>query len=106
MENVWAGGRDFSERQMEQTIEFPVSNVQQATLAHVEVKPKTDSFVQIISDVHWGWLLGGVVCIVIGGLVVFILLLKLTPLGKIVSKAWNGLAAMFKALIEWKPKGK
>lgn len=79
-----------------------MSSMKQMTMAHVEVKPKTDSFVK---DVPWYWLVGGGVCLVIGALVVTILVAKLTPIGKILTKAWNGLIAMFKALIAWKPKG-
>jgi len=71
----------------------------------VEVKPKTDSFIQVVSNIN-PWLLGlGFISLVIGFTVIAILLAKLTPLGKVITKSWNGLLAMFKALIAWKPKG-
>ncbi len=67
---------------------------------------KTDSFIQIVSDMHWTWIAGIFVCLVIGLTVVLILVSKLTPLGKMLTKAFNGLKAMFVALIKWKPKDK
>jgi len=75
------------------------------TVAHVEVKPATDSFVQIVSNVNPWIIAGAVVALVIGILVIVILFLKITPMGKMVSKIWNGLKSMFDALIKWKPKG-
>jgi hypothetical protein len=87
-----------------QQIQMPAQNVSHQAV--VEVKPKTDSFIKVVSDIHWGWLIAGGICLMIGVLVALIVLSKITPLGQMITKAWNGLAAMFKALIAWKPKGK
>ena len=87
--------------------DFPI---QQQTIkkSYVEVPNgvKTDSFIKIVSDIPpWGiWL--GVFCLFIGFTVVLILAAKLTPLGQLLTKGFNGLKAMFKALIAWNPKGK
>ena len=70
------------------------------------VGARTDSFVQVRSDVHWGWLVAGGICLMIGVVVATIVLAKITPVGQMIVKAWNGLKAMFGAIIAWKPKGK
>lgn len=97
------------EQQVQQQIYKPVANMKKVevkkTYAHVETKPKTDGFVQVVSNIN-PWVLGfGGICLVIGGTVVLVLLAKITPLGKMISKAFRGLLAMFKALIEWRPRG-
>jgi len=107
----WIQKQDQTQEQVQQMIKIPVQNtfdnswgVKEQSV-YTDVNLQTDSFIQVVSDIHWGWLLAGGVCFVIGALALIILGLKLTPLGGIIAKAWNGLKAMFKALIAWKPKG-
>jgi hypothetical protein len=99
---AWAGGGDWQPQQQIQQIP-----VQKKAYVEVPVKQtaKTDNFIQIVSDIHWGWLVFIGFCIVIGAVVSLTLFLKLTPLGRLIIKAADGLKSMFKALIEWSPKG-
>jgi len=119
MQNAWAGGgSDYPVQKIsphiEQNIKRHIIKTKPEEIKEEIFKDspieyvgtRTDAFVQVRSDVHWFWLAGGGICLVIGILVAVIILAKITPIGQMITKVWNALVSMFKALLAWKPKGK
>jgi hypothetical protein len=70
-----------------------------------KVEPKTDTFINIVSDIPPGWLAFIGLCFFVGLIIVTVILLKITKLGQLISKGLGGLKAALKALWDWKPGG-